>query len=286
MPAFLHDTETFIVDAPDASGPLRIDVAMPPHFPEAGLGASDEPLPLVIVLDGDFCFPAAAAMSRLLMLGEVRPHLVAGVGYPDGGSLARVNERRVFDFSTADTKIPLAPGQPALRTGGAPGFRAALIERVIPSLCERWPVDPRQIYLFGASMGGWFAGDVLLRDLGRQLAGVAIFSGAFFYGERQVLNELSALSGKDLAPGFRAFVSVGSLEEEGALAGAKMVTDASALMGAWSARAVAFEGHVLEGETHNMVFGPSYTRATRYFLPVPEASRPGVALRFESSAEK
>jgi len=58
------------------------------------------------------------------------------------------------------------------------------------------------------------------------------------------------------------------------------------LMGAWSARAVAFEGHVLEGETHNMVFGPSYTRATRYFLPISEASRPGVALRFESSAEK
>jgi predicted alpha/beta superfamily hydrolase len=284
MTASIHDTDSFLVDAPGASGMLRVDVAMPPDFPEAGLTRTDAPLPLVIVLDADFCFPAAAAMSRLLMLGEVRPHIVVGIGYPDGGSLARVNERRVFDFSAEDTKLPLAPGQPPLRTGGAPAFHAALIERVMPALAERYSIDRRQVYLYGASMGGWFAGDALLRDRGRLFAGVAIFSGAFFYGERRVLSDLKALAAADLAPHFRTFVSVGSLEEEGSLAGARMVTDASALMAAWRASAVPFEGHVLDGETHNMVFGPAYTRATRYFLPIADTSRLNSALSFETPA--
>jgi predicted alpha/beta superfamily hydrolase len=268
MHAIIHDSDSFLIDAAGASGQLRVDVALPPDFPQAGLGRSEAPLPLVIVLDADFSFPAAAAMSRLLMLGDTRPHIVAGIGYPDGESIARVTERRVFDFSPVGTELPLAAGMPTYETGGSDAFLKALAESIIPELAKRFAVDPEQVYLCGASMGGWFAGQALLHDIGRTFAGIAIFSGAFFYGERDILRQLKALTPDALAAGFRAFVSAGTREEEGPLAGGLMLTDASELIAAWRASGVPFEGHLLEGETHNMAFGPAYTRAMRYFLPL------------------
>jgi predicted alpha/beta superfamily hydrolase len=267
MDAPLHDTTSVIVSAPGASGDLRVDLLLPPRHPLIPPVPDDRPLPLMLVLDADLMFPIVAGLSRIAMIADVAPHVVAGVGYPDGDTFPRIMRRRVYDGTFDDAQTAPGPGLPPLPGGGGAAFLAALTRPVLAAIAAHRPVDRSRVCLYGSSLSGRFAGGVLLRDRGRTFTGVALQSALIAgEGERNVA-KLAALTGADLPPGFRAFVSVGGTERP------ETIAAWTAVARAWTASGVTVESHVLDGETHMSLIGPSYTRALRWFVG-PKTSPP------------
>lgn len=266
MDAPLHDTTSVIVAAPEASGLLRVDIAWPPSHPRIRPLPDDQPLPLMLVLDADLIFPIVAGLSRIAMIADVGPHLVAGIGYPDGAAFERLIERRMFDCSFDRAGLAPGPGLPRLPGGGGAGLLAALRGPVLAAIGAHRPIDRTKVCLYGSSASGLFTANALLRDRGRTFTGVAIQSGAFRTDDGRTLAQLTSLAASDLVPGFRAFVSVGRAEQPA------MQSDTISLIHAWTEARIPVDAHVLDGETHMSIVGPSYTRALRWFLPPKESS--------------
>ncbi len=102
------------------------------------------PWPMVVFMDGDDQFAAAAAAGRALPAGTTPPLLLVGVGY--GASYAKPANRRGRDY----TPVRHAD-EPA--SGGADAFLRFLTGTFTAELARRYPVDPVVRGLAGHSLG-------------------------------------------------------------------------------------------------------------------------------------
>lgn len=165
-----------------------------------GEAAPTAPWIVVLCLDGDDQFADLCKARRVLSKTmALPPLLLAGVGY--GAGYSKPGNQRVRDYT------PVAIPE-AKQGGGADAFRGFLTGTVWPELGRRYPVHPTIRGIAGYSLGALFALHVLFKPepfFNRVLAA----SPSIWWGERAVLNAVTAVQDKNLALPAKLFVSVG-----------------------------------------------------------------------------
>ncbi len=252
-------------------------VAQPVH----GLFGPPPGAPRVLyVLDANIFFGLAVDVSRIMhqLFGELPPFIVVGVAYP--GTDPRIHgETRNRDFTpTSDASFeamarhmkpdwePLLPdGQ---RMGGADRFLACLRDEVRPFIEGRYDVAAEGATLFGCSLAGLFGLYAMLTEP-EVFDSYVIGSPAIWWDDEMLLGveERRAAADRDLRA--RAFVGVGSLEEDERLpwlARFKTVTNVGRMAERLRARGYAsldIATQVFADETHTSVVSGVLTRGLR-----------------------
>ena len=266
--ARVPDSETFVLEIGDPAIKYRIDVALPPVAPAIGLNAATASLPVIYVLDGDAVIGQAAGVSRFAQLGgDAASHIVVGIGYPGADDdLEQWTINRCRDLSPHPFAIPV-PAFADMPTGGGDAFWHVLRDQVFPAVETRYDIDPARRHLIGASLGGLFVSHILDVDRGQTFHGYGIVSPAYFHADGAVLQRMQQLQARDMEVGTLIHMAVGSLEEAGAWAPFKMVTNTQLAMDALAGAGLAVTGGIIDGETHNTVYASAYGRALRAFVP-------------------
>jgi len=240
---------------------FQIQVALPLRPLEPG-----QRVAVVYVLDGNHSFAMAAQMARSLQGGPfpLPPTLVVGVGYhferPE--DLARWGLLRVRDFTPCTDPLfeSQHQGGPGT-TGGAAAFLDFLETELKPFLADRFPVDPDDQTLVGASLGGLFALWTLFTAPAAFHRYVAI-SPAIYWGERALFHGEAARAAKGDDLPARLFLAAGGLEEAHD-ARQRFVSNLYELHARLAARAypsLEMTLRIFEGENHMSVFPAAFTR--------------------------
>jgi predicted alpha/beta superfamily hydrolase len=186
------------------------------HSPETGTGypifvepppARDGPgpWPLVLFMDGDDQFSAAATAYRAARKAdEIPPLFLAGVAY--GASYSKPANRRARDYTPTHHS-----DDPA--SGGADAFVRFLTETLRPELCRRYPLSPDSCGIAGHSLGSLLALFALLRDP-PFFTHVLASSPSIWWDERALLALTAARHARNPNLPARLFLSVG--EEDSA----------------------------------------------------------------------
>jgi uncharacterized protein len=262
----------------------RVQVAIPfVPAPQGGYA-------VLYVLDGDGYFGTYSFAARMrAMLGEVRPAVVVGIGYPEAESDMKVTlVRRQYDLTPTQSD-PQQSAQAGLATelGGADDFLKIIEREVKPRVAAMFPVDSTRDILFGHSLGGLFALHVLFTHP-ESFDTYLVLSPSIWFNNRVVLGNEAAFaasvkSGK-ISP--RVFVAVGGEEEampplippgmtreqlEKSIAQAAMVHNArdlgERLKALQGAAGYTTRAQVFEGETHISVAWASVIPFLNFALP-------------------
>jgi uncharacterized protein len=238
-----------------------IEVAWPPVAPQEGMK-----LPVVYVLDGNHAFGVAAAAARFIQSGPfpMPATLVVGVGYhfatPE--DQAHWSSLRLRDLSPCrDGLYESQAGGSADECGGAAAFLAFIEGELKPFIAGRYPVDPLDQTIVGASLGGLFALYALLTRPGSFRRCVAI-SPAIYWGDAMLLDieaERAAL-GDDLPAD--VFLAAGGLEEahDARQAFVSNVYRLDARLRQRAYPGLNLSMRIFEGETHMSVYPGAVTR--------------------------
>lgn len=175
--------------------------------------------PVVIVTDGNGLFDIAATQMQLRQMGELRPALIIGVGYPTT-ALPDVIVARQHDLtppmSAENAAIANAAGlgQAAGTVGGAEAFYRFLVDELGPSIAAAYPTDATDSTLVGDSLGGLFTLYVLFnhpRSFRTYVAGSPSIwwnGGAILEDEARYRDHAA---NEDSSP--RVLITVGGLEQ-------------------------------------------------------------------------
>jgi len=203
--------EQFSLPHPSGAGQLKISVAAP-------VVVSDAAAPVLYVVDGDVLFGIAAELARTLTSVAGFPaYYVVGIGYD--ADYANFLKLRTADL-TPSLSDEAAAGMGAVgtvigadRNGGAGVFLDFLVDTLRPQVAARYPgtVGAAQI-LFGHSLGGLFASDVLLTRP-NAFSGFIISSPSLWWGGFSILRKLPAFA-QLLAGQPRVFIDVGGKEQD------------------------------------------------------------------------
>jgi len=178
----IPDTLCFDLEARDGA-PYRIFLALPSGEPPA------EGFPVIYMLDANAGF---ATFVEALRRGAVRPQgtgvkpaVIVGIGYPTDGVYDRA--RRTFDYTAGPSAEARTGGEGAApKTGGRDAFLGFIEQVLKPEIARRCPVDPLRQTLFGHSLAGYFALDVLARDTSAFSSYVAVSPSIWWDEERLV----------------------------------------------------------------------------------------------------
>ncbi len=233
-----------------------IDVVLP-------LAPSDAKLPAVYVTDGNTMLPIAANSARLLQLGgELPPAIFVGIGYP-ATSTQEILSLRMRELTPTATVTETGGEEPS--GGGAAAFLDFIEEEVKPFIEATYPVDPSDSTLVGDSLGGLFTLYALFNrtaDYQRYLAG----SPSIWWDGEVLFDDEAAYAERADDLDVDVFISVGSLEEMGAAADSKMVTNTKRMASALRERDYAnlrLTEHIFDGETHLSVIPATFSRGLR-----------------------
>ncbi|WP_373356587.1 alpha/beta hydrolase [Pseudoroseicyclus sp. CXY001] len=145
--------------------------------------APAEGWPLIVSLDGNALFATFTETLRLQARFSPgrEPALLVALGYEGDEPFPKPDRFRDFT-PPADPQALLArsSGAPWPASGGAAAFIAALREEILPLIAARWPVDPARRALFGHSLSGLLALQVL-RDHPRIFASYIIGSPSLWW---------------------------------------------------------------------------------------------------------
>lgn len=190
-------TDNFMV------GDLHVALALP-------LGTK-EPVPLLLLLDGQSMFLTATEYSRTVShvtMGALPPIAVAGVWRETADPLEYV-ATRFRDFTPYEWVLPepfaADNAMASLGTGGAQSFLELLVDAVLPAVRERVAVS--DVSIGGWSLSGLFAAWAWRErpDVFRHLVSI---SPSLWWAERRIIAE-----GLPARAGAKAFVSAGEREE-------------------------------------------------------------------------
>jgi hypothetical protein len=179
----------------------------------------------VFVLDGDHAFATVAQAARMLQFdrGGLPPMLVVGIGYRqtvEGADMPPLGLRS-RDLTPSDDAgfVAMMRAAPApftlpdgIRPGGASRFLSFIQDELFPFLESRFPVDPGDQTILGASLGGLFALHVLFTSP-RAFRRYVTVSPSLWWDDRLLFRQEGELAARtdDLAAS--VFLSVGALEE-------------------------------------------------------------------------
>lgn len=174
--------------------------------------------PVMVVTDGNLCFPLAATMAAAFELGG-ETALVVGVGY------ATDDPKKLFSLRTRDltpptplSGIPHMSGQPPINLedyGGSENFYRFLIEELWPVIASTYPVDAGDRTLYGHSWGGLFTLNVLLNHP-ETFRNFIASSPSIWWNKCSLFNDIprfiAKVQAKEVAP--RILLMVGSKEQD------------------------------------------------------------------------
>jgi len=218
--------------------------------------------PVVYALDGGYGI--AGPVGRLLSgPGGMSPALVVAVGYPDGQPNQRNTDLAHTPFVSEGVKAG----------GGGGAFETFLLTELHPFIEARYPADPDQAILFGHSLGGLFAANVLA-DRPEAFRAYLIGSPSV-WADRGLVARVAAAAAR--GGGRRVFIAVGGRET------AQMTDGAEELAKALSGPASTFvvKTQVFEGQTHMSYYPQLAAAAFAYALP----PRPAPPERHEIALE-
>ncbi len=160
--ATLYDTEVRSLVSSFAEQEYRLFVALPRGYAE-----SEERYPVLYVLDADILFGTITETARLLPLESfflgrqsVPDLILVGIAYP--GGFDEMAQKRGRDFTPTAEFGAVPKSEP----DGAARFFRFLKEQAIPFVDKTYRTDPGDRALIGASAGGIFILDTLLRHPG------------------------------------------------------------------------------------------------------------------------
>lgn len=143
---------------PGISG-LRVTLALP-------FGKPAEPVPVLVLLDGDFLFLTAVELARTVTLvtdGDLPPLAVVGVMRDEADAPAYIASR-FRDFTPRDWVLPgpfaMDNSMVAMGTGGAAGLLDEIEQRVLPGVAAqlaRAGLAAGEVTIGGWSLSGLFA---------------------------------------------------------------------------------------------------------------------------------
>lgn len=282
VPATIPASEVHVIESAIVGDRFRLSIALPSSYER-----SDESYPVVYALDANSWFGTYADVARVgAAVGELPETIVVGIGYPAASS-GVVRALRARDFTPArrseqDARIrEFAPElSETVVSGGAEAFLRCLREEVVPFVEGRYRAAPSRSVLFGHSFGGLFALHVLL-EAPEAFSGYVIGSPSIWYDDRLELTREGdyAAAHRDLRA--RVFLAVGGLEERGddpKVLEAAMVSNVVELARRLEARGypgLELESLVFDGETHNGVVPPTFSRGLRYVFAEGRATSSG-----------
>lgn len=249
-----------------------IDVSEPPVFvPRSGS------LPVLLVTDGNLCFPTAAQLSGALAMEPdgPPPMLVVGIGYEvsDNRRGAEHHVIRTRDLSPVEDKRfeammrkapPPLTWRDDIQPGGAERFRRFILDELVPWLADRFDVDDKDLSLAGVSMGGLFVLDTLLSEPRAFKRHIAV-SPSIWWADRYVLNRL--IESPEVLNDIEGYLYMAVGEREEAQDPfARMVSNLRDFVDAFPGNPqtrLRLSYEILPGETHMSAFGPAFSRALR-----------------------
>ena len=172
---FLADVSQRIIKSVNTGEDYEILVSVPPSYGND----EHERYPVLIVLDGNYCFGTAVETARTQgTTGEAEELIVVGVCTPGGlenhflrrlrdytpGHAFSVGKERERPFSTLLTRHLNQLGiAPESATGGIVAFTQFLKHELLPQIVAKYRVAEQNIGLVGHSAGGSAVVDILLR---------------------------------------------------------------------------------------------------------------------------
>lgn len=243
--------------------------------------------PVVYVLDGNSMFATVVEQSRReALVGELKPAVIVGVGYPtdDPGVIER---ERIYDLSPPASAASLPPMLKAAKTGGADGFTKFILTELKRKIGSLFPVDRDDTSLVGHSLGGLLVLHTLFEHPRAFRSYVAI-SPALWWNDGAVLHREPAFAKQVAKEGIvpRILLMAGGLEQT-ATAGprppgmtvadyakllnmAKMIDNVQSLGEQLRAHqgkvGYVVETHVLQDQTHNSEVPDALARALGFVL--------------------
>lgn len=206
-PAVQVGAEGFVVHSEGTGRDYLVEVTAPP----VAATVPGQKLPAIIALDAGY--GVAGPEGRMLVgMAAMEAAFVVAVGYPPDHPNAR----------TVD--LTHQPYQQDGRSegGGGAAFQAFLTEELRPFLASRYAIDPRRLVLFGHSLGGLFAANVLASQPDAFAA--YIIGSPSVQRDASVVAKVAAVAQR--GDGRRVIVAVGGKEPDYMLSGAKRVADA------------------------------------------------------------
>jgi uncharacterized protein len=275
-PATIAHSSTFDFTSAINGRSYRVLVSVPPGFDSA------KRYGVLYVLDGNQYFGTASeAVARQSFLKTIRPVIVVGVGYPSS-DFAVANRERWFDLTHQSTEL----SEIKFRTGGGKQFQQVMLDEVRPLVAARFPVESGSEAIWGQSLGGLFALQLLL-DRPGAFAGYVLSSPSIWWNNKIALAGLDALPAKLAgAAQSRIKVLVTSAGDEQRRAATPdfiydssdaMVDDAAELsirLARINPQKLAVTRVVFEGEVHNTVSPASISRTLRLLFPLAPAAKP------------
>lgn len=226
---------------------------------------------VLYVLDGNQYFGTATeAVARQSFLRTIKPVIVVGIGYPSGEFAVGTRERW-FDL----THQASLPSQRSVRekTGGGVLFQRVLLEEIRPFIGARWHVDPGAQAIWGQSLAGLFALQLLL-ERPDAFAAFAVSSPSIWWNNKEALRGLDDFGTRLGRSPSTVRVLVTSAADEQPRS---MVDDASSLaleLARASPSRLTVSRVSFEGEVHNSVSQASLSRTLRvFFAPEPADKR-------------
>ncbi len=189
----------------------RVQVALPLGPPPPGGH------PVLYVTDSSGFFGAFSSAARVRTMGfETRDAVVVGIGYPEDDMSVQMT-RRTLDLTPSTDKgraeIMAKGGRPG-EFGGSADFLRIIQTEIEPRVAETARIDPADRTLYGHSLGGLFALDVLFRQPGAFRTYLVSSPSIWWDGKAVLAGEAAfarQVTAGSVAP--RIFILVGGTEQ-------------------------------------------------------------------------
>jgi len=138
----MSQPDTFTLAAETLERDFHIYVRLPQGYAE-----SDEPFPVIYLLDGGILFPMLAPYHFMLTIDGIAPEaIIVGISY---GGLGFANgNMRSTDYTASSDEVD--------HYGGAPEFQTFLASQLLPLIDQRYRTDPGRRIIAGQSLAGQF----------------------------------------------------------------------------------------------------------------------------------
>lgn len=257
--ARISRSHQFVLRSSISGVEYRIQVSEPVRPMKPGEKAA-----VVYALDGNYAFGMVADIARNLpQMGEMGHAYIVAVGYPSDDQLpwdiGRERDYAHETFSFDDGKV---------RGGGGAAFQRFMVEELRPYIESRHPIEPGKAVLWGHSLGGLFAANVI-RTQPQAFDGYIVGSPAIWI-HKGFFDGMKGVAPK--GGGRKVYIGVGSLETD-----EDMAATAQKLAEVLREPGSTFEvrDKVFPGEGHITVQGALVANGMSFILPYPK--RPAAA---------
>ena len=212
----IYDSEAFVMSSTNVDDDFLIAVSLP-----ASYGTGEQSYPLVYVLDANISFGMTVELARLFQFDLIRPGIpemiLVGIGYPDPNRAGTLRARDLTpEGSLSDEFDQLLRSAPVFDgLGGAAEFLRFIEDELHPRIVADYRVETEGVGFLGDSFGGLFTAYAFQQRS-------PIFD-RYWMGSPGLLPATELLEGLSaaIAQGFerdtRVFITLGELEETGAV---------------------------------------------------------------------